>query len=450
MVRQGKRDPKRTGFRPFSMGLKMVALLAALMLTMGTVNTVVGQAVAPTDPIQNLNAFLKDHSGADWNVDDLKKQSFATVGLDREQAKAAGQLLVEHHARWVRENRAAEMEERLLKMGDQEMPFWYKVYGEKPADGRSLFISMHGGGGAPKKVNDQQWNNQKRLYQPEEGVYVAPRAPVDAWNMWHVASVDSFFQRLIENMIVFEGVNPNKVYLMGYSAGGDGVYQIAPRWADHLAAAAMMAGHPNETTPDGLRNLPFILQMGGKDGAYKRNQIAAEWETKLAALQKDDAKGYPHKVIIYPDYGHWMQGEDKVALPWMVQYERDLFPDKIVWKQDDVTHQRFYWISNEDSQPTARSRVVVLRDGQQIRIAEVDQVESLGLLLDDRMPGLSLDQAVRIEAEGKTWEEKPVRSIGTLAETLWQRGDPAMMVSSKLVIDLPKTEGSNAPSVEGE
>ena len=46
--------------------------------------------------------------------------------------------------------------------------------------------------------------------------------------------------RLIENLVALQEVNPNRVYLMGYSAGGDGVYQVAPRMADTLAAAAMM------------------------------------------------------------------------------------------------------------------------------------------------------------------------------------------------------------------
>jgi poly(3-hydroxybutyrate) depolymerase len=32
------------------------------------------------------------------------------------------------------------------------------------------------------------------------------------------------YERLIENMIIFRGVNPNKVYILGYSAGGDGTY----------------------------------------------------------------------------------------------------------------------------------------------------------------------------------------------------------------------------------
>ena len=81
--------------------------------------------------------------------------------------------------------------------------------------------------------------------------------------------------------VAFEDVNWNRVYLLGYSAGGDGVYQLAPRMADRWAAAAMMAGHPNETSPLGLRNVPFVLQVGGLDSGYNRNRVAMEWEKKL-------------------------------------------------------------------------------------------------------------------------------------------------------------------------
>jgi dienelactone hydrolase len=38
-----------------------------------------------------------------------------------------------------------------------------------------------------------------------------------------------------EQMMMAEAmldVNPNKVYVMGYSAGGDGVWRLAPRMAD--------------------------------------------------------------------------------------------------------------------------------------------------------------------------------------------------------------------------
>jgi poly(3-hydroxybutyrate) depolymerase len=55
--------------------------------------------------------------------------------------------------------------------------------------------------------------------------------------MWFAPDIDPLFERLITNMIVFEGIDPNKVYINGYSAGGDGVYQLGPRMADHWASA---------------------------------------------------------------------------------------------------------------------------------------------------------------------------------------------------------------------
>ena len=63
----------------------------------------------------------------------------------------------------------------MLKDGKLEMPFFYKTFGKKPAAGHSLWISLHGGGGAPKRVNDSQYENQKRLYTLDEGIYLAPR-----------------------------------------------------------------------------------------------------------------------------------------------------------------------------------------------------------------------------------------------------------------------------------
>lgn len=184
---------------------------------------------------------------------------------------------------------------------------------------------MHGGGGAPPKVNDSQWNNQIQLYVPKEGWYVAPRAPTDTWNLWHEGHIDELFGRMIEDMVAKYGVDPNRVYLMGYSAGGDGVYQLAPRMADRFGAATMMAGHPNDASADGLFALPFRIYMGGEDAAYKRNEVAAQWGEKLAALQKERG-GYEHKVTIYPGKGHWMDKEDAEAVPWMAPRRARLGP----------------------------------------------------------------------------------------------------------------------------
>jgi predicted peptidase len=304
-------------------------------------------AVARADALADLKQYLATEAKDRAPLD---KQPFATAPLARADVEAAQKLLWEDHAARIRASRADEMKERKLVDGKLEMPFFYTVHGEKPKNGRSLFISMHGGGGAPKAVNDQQYENQKRLYKPAEGVYLAPRAPTDKWNLWHEGHIDKLFARLIENLIVFEDVDPNRVYLMGYSAGGDGVYQLAPRMADRFAAASMMAGHPNDANPLGLRNLPFAIHVGAKDAGYNRNKAAAEWGQKLDALQKADPDGYAHVTELHEGKGHWMDRDDAKAVPWMADFTRNVTPKKVVWRQSGTTHDRFYWLAVPASQ----------------------------------------------------------------------------------------------------
>ncbi|MBC7853680.1 MAG: polyhydroxyalkanoate depolymerase, partial [Pirellulaceae bacterium] len=164
------------------------------------------------------------------------QQPFAAVSLTKADTEKATSVLWQDHVAQSRQSREAEMKAKELISGSLKMPFTYELFGEKPATGRSMYISLHGGGGAPKNVNDRQWENQKRLYKLDEGVYVVPRAPTDTWDLWHQSHIDGMFGRLIENLVVFEDVDPDRVYVLGYSAGGDGVYQLAPRMADRFAA----------------------------------------------------------------------------------------------------------------------------------------------------------------------------------------------------------------------
>ena len=376
-----------------------------------------------------------------------KTQASKDRGLSRTWARRVMNASVQRHQDEIRDARAPEMEAKVLTSGDLRMPFSYIVRGDPPAgEGRSLYLSMHGGGGAPPAVNDQQWNNQKRLYAPDEGVYLAPRAPTDTWNLWHRGHVDEFFDRLIENLVVFEGVDPDKIYLMGYSAGGDGVYQLAPRMADRFAAAAMMAGHPNETRADGLRNLPFTLHMGGEDGAYKRNEIARRWKKELADLAAKDAGGYPHEVVVHEGKGHWMDREDAVAVPWMARHRRDLRPDRIVWLQDDVTHDRFYWLAVDE--PKARERIVVERSGNVIDIIEGGE-RGLRIRLDDSM--VDLEEPVTVNrGDHVVFKGIVPRTVEVITRTLAERGDPKGVFTAEIVIPAAEPEAdSEADSEDG-
>ena len=102
-----------------------------------------------------------------------------------------------------------------LKIGRYEMPIWWKVFGSKPAGGRSLYISLHGGGQTDASENDGQWENQKQLYSPSEGVYLCPRAITNTWDLHFRPESDAFYEQIIQMAVVFLDVNPDKVCLMG-------------------------------------------------------------------------------------------------------------------------------------------------------------------------------------------------------------------------------------------
>ncbi|MFN4873237.1 MAG: transglutaminase domain-containing protein [Akkermansiaceae bacterium] len=369
---------------------------------------------------------------ADRNLQDIRIKDLQPAPDFSDDSKSLSKELAPRAIRYVydsivfseKDERTAELEEKTILQGDKTMRWLEKTFGEAPATGRSLWISMHGGGEAPAHINHQQWQNQIQLYEPEEGIYIAPRAPTDKWNMWHQEHIDPMFARLIENMVALRGVDPNKIYLMGYSAGGDGVWQVAPRMADHFAAASMMAGHPNEASLLGIRNLPFGIFMGANDAAVNRNKVAVEKSAEILELQKADPEGYVHMSRIYPGLPHWMNRKDAEALPWMAKFTRKPWPKKVVWYQDDVTHQRFYWLQIPDGVAAKEQKIIAEIIGQKINLTG-DAPKGIQLLLSDEL--LDLDKAIEITINGqKPITVKAVRSLKAIRDALSKQLDPAI------------------------
>lgn len=353
--------------------------------------------------------------------------------LSRADADVALQSLWTERQAQLREERIAELQARTMEMAGRTLRWEERVFGETPADGHSLWISLHGGGNAPARVNDQQWTNQARLYMPPEGIYIAPRAPTDTWNLWHESHIDPMFDRLVETYVALRGVNPDRVYIMGYSAGGDGVWQLAPRMADRWAAAAMMAGHPNDASLLSLRNLPFAMFVGANDRAYNRNKVVAERAAQLAKLREQDPDGYEHLARIYPGLPHWMDRKDAEALSWMSRHTRDPWPKKVVWRQDDVTHTRFYWLSVPASEAKPKRHMVAAVAGQDIALTG-DVPSSITLRLSDAL--LNLDQPLRVLVNGaEVFRGRVVRRAEVILESLHERADPRSAATAQLIVN---------------
>lgn len=391
---------------------------------------------APTDVLAELTRFVDVHQSAS-----APNAEWSQTPLSKDQASQATEIITNAFAKRLKTELQPEWDSKSITAGGVALRFDYRQFGDKPQKGRSLYISMHGGGSTTAQVNDQQWRNQIRLYEPKEGIYVAPRAPTDSWNMWHQSHIDTLFDRLITAAIVCADIDPNSVYIMGYSAGGDGVYQLAPRMADRFAAAAMMAGHPNDAKPDGLRNLPFAIHMGANDSAFKRNDVAREWGVTLDALRAADTKGYPHTVTLHEGKGHWMDRQDAVAIPWMASHSRTTLPDRIVWMQASTTHDRFYWVSTES--PQAGSRLDISRDANNINIDPSTTVEQFILLVNDDC--FDLEQPIRISGKGiKDTSVRGIRTIHTIWTSLHQRFDPGFVPTSRVKVVIEKAAPSPA------
>ena len=273
--------------------------------------------------------------------------------------------------------RKTEVEECVMQLGDVQMKYGLQVIGEPLMNGYPLYICLHGGGfGETPDLNNQQWEHMYVYYRDEvkNGIYINPRGVRDTWDTHGNPESYPLYDRLIENMILYYNVDPNRVYILGFSAGGDGVYLVSPRMADRFAAANMSAGHHNGTSVTNLYNTPIQLQVGMNDTAYNRHLVTVEYEEHLEQLQQEYHGGYEHNAFVHVEKPHnfkdWSSedqcvvadnkkwhdtGEyttkmaDTNAIHFLNRYTRNPLPNKVVWDLGNRGWERsvesFYWLS---------------------------------------------------------------------------------------------------------
>ena len=197
-----------------------------------------------------------------------------------------------------------------LSHGGKELRFLQETLGEADESGRyPLYITLHGGGEAPEESNNDLWLDMFSYYRDtvDSGIYVAVRGVSDTWDLHFREETYPLLDALITYMTVTEHADPNRVYLLGFSAGGDGAYQLAPRLADRFAAVNMSSGHPNGVSLVNVANCPICLQAGIRDyysESAKRSVRCAEFEKTLKDYRDQYGFGYEHQVWIHVPEGH--------------------------------------------------------------------------------------------------------------------------------------------------
>ena len=116
----------------------------------------------------------------------------------------------------------------------------------------------------------------------------------------------------------------------------------------------------------------------------------------------------------------------------MDNYKRNPYPKKVVWKQDDVTHNRFYWL--RDEKPTERSFIVASIEDQLIKI-ENTTVSDFKIMLNDYL--IDMDRSVIVTFNGmEIFNEIVPRVPSTILETIKEYGDPTSVYYGEISISL--------------
>jgi predicted peptidase len=116
-----------------------------------------------------------------------------------------------------------------------------------PSQPRPLITFLHGGGEAGT-------NNVAQLHPNIDGIFAeakrrgaflyAPQAPLN----WRPPSVTHRVATMLDSALANFNVDPDRLYLMGYSSGGGGVWNMLSRYTGRFAASVAVA--PVNPEPD--------------------------------------------------------------------------------------------------------------------------------------------------------------------------------------------------------
>jgi predicted esterase len=319
-----------------------------------------------------------------------------------------------------------------VRFKEHVSPYVVRQVGDRPANGWPLVIAMHGGGNTPKAVNDSQWKTMQKYYKDQPALggyqYLALRAPNDTWNGFYDEYVPPLITNLIRQFVVLGDVDPDKVFLIGYSHGGYGAFYIGPKIPDRFAAVHCSAGAPTDGTisPLSLRNTRFTFMIGEKDTAYGRRMRCEAFNEEIQKLKTENKDAFPVEMEFKAGYAH--SGlPDRDKLKEMYPYTRKVTPRHLTWDLTDAVISDFFWVSVPAPSKGQSIDVAILDNHARITTKDLKEF-TLGV--DSRLVDFS--KPLRVTLNGKDTQQSIRPSFAALCESMLNRGDPELAYCCRL------------------
>jgi hypothetical protein len=328
--------------------------------------------------------------------------------------------------------------------------------------GKGLIVGLHGGGeGVGSASEATKWKLKGCMGMYPQGI----RLVHDTWNTVHG---ERFVLSLIEIAKAQHQVDPDRIFIAGFSMGGTGSWFLAGRHPDLFAGAMPYHGvfmaTPRSQVPTkeavggiqpgtlpNVRNLAMWYTTGMVDRNCMPGTYLFAWD-RLLELREEDPEGY-RKIHFkaWDGVAHaFPPGEPGKGYAFMAKQMRDTFPETIVWeylarpmprptsedrgKCDRLEKRFYYWLKCDE--PRDRTTIRATRKGNEIDITISGMrrdPRGLTVLLNEEMIDPEKDVVVRANGR-EVYRGKPKPDLWTVLETLDARLDTRMVFDRRIAI----------------
>jgi predicted esterase len=212
-----------------------------------------------------------------------------------------------------------------------------------------LFVYLHGGGGsvdqaryALDRVYSAAQAEQAKSDQPAFATqhYIKIWLPRRGDHWAEPPNEDSVFAAIADTKANYT-IDPNRVYVQGFSMGGFASMHFAVRYPGELAGTGP-SGMPNVGAflpfVENLTNLPVYLCHGARDDTCLPNNSATLFDRLRAG---------PYDAMFLQDaqLGHGTPAETRAGQEfWLMSKTRTQWPHRVVYVTDDPRYHRAYWV----------------------------------------------------------------------------------------------------------
>jgi hypothetical protein len=170
-------------------------------------------------------------------------------------------------------------------------------------------------------------------------------------------------------------IDPNRVYLVGSSAGGSGAMHLASCFPDEFAAVIPLIAAGNNYPLVNFTNLPIAFHHGDRDWVSSVCNVRVQ-------TQRLQTLGCPTFLKEYPGAGHGVPGPHEPMMEWLFEQRRNPAPKTIRHECEAPSLGRSYWLRIQEFADPHQRAYVEAEIGDGIATIRPKNIAALSLTLD--------------------------------------------------------------------